>query len=274
MPYLELNNGCEMYYEEHGDAERTVMLIHGLGGCGLMWPPQIEALTGAGWRVVFGDWPSNGRSGPYEGECTIEMLADAFEQLAEHTGSFGRRLVVCGHSAGGVLAQLVYHNRPQSVSGLVLLQTSARFIDPQILPFVKLALPAYTGLVFHPALAGLAGRVMKAAAGVGGALLPADNPANIFAHIGELMYENERIAEETIAFASTDITALLPGIEVPTLIVASAFDQVIPLSRVREMHEGIPGSEMRVIDAVGHNAGLFFSKKVNAALLDFLSRNF
>lgn len=274
MSFLTLNNGNGIYYELHGDAERTVMMIHGLGGGGMFWEPHIEPLVSAGWRVLIADWPGNCRSGDTVTEFSLEMLAGAFEELAERTGVLGRPVVICGHSAGGVLAQMIYHHAPEKIAGLVLLQTSARFMDKRLLPVVNTVMPTYLSVAFSPAAMGAAAVAIEAARFCGGLVFGKTHPAIILADIGVYATRNKNIAAETAAFANVDLDDRLGDIRVPTLVVGSRVDQVVPLSRVRALHAGIPGAELQIIERFGHNAALFHAGETSAMMLDFLRHRF
>lgn len=51
---------------------------------------------------------------------------------------------------------------------------------------------------------------------------------------------------------SIDLRAVLPGIRVPTLVIAGGSDRVTPVPRVRALHDAIRGSAWLVIEGGGH----------------------
>ena len=67
-----------------------------------------------------------------------------------------------------------------------------------------------------------------------------------------------------------DSTPTLATIDVPTLIIHGADDQLIPLSEARAMQAAIEGSELVVIPEAGHLPNLEQIDLFSDAVLDFL----
>src|SRR5947209_7604661 len=58
-----------------------------------------------------------------------------------------------------------------------------------------------------------------------------------------------RVMSSLLAF---DARPWLAAIDAPTLVLAGAADQVVPLAHLRALHEAIPGASLAVIDGAGH----------------------
>jgi pimeloyl-ACP methyl ester carboxylesterase len=67
-----------------------------------------------------------------------------------------------------------------------------------------------------------------------------------------------------------DYTPLLREITVPTLIVVGSEDAFTPVSDAELMHRGIPGSQLLVMEGVGHMPNMERPAEFNSALLRFL----
>ena len=81
------------------------------------------------------------------------------------------------------------------------------------------------------------------------------------------------ICGSLLALASrTDTTASLSKILVPTLILVGDQDVLTPVSASEEMHQRIPGSEMRVIQNAAHLSNLENAKAFNGHMTEFLSK--
>ncbi len=80
------------------------MLLHGLPASGDTFGATFDALTRHG-QLVVPDLLGFGRSQNQEGEdFSLNAHLDALDAMAEELGLDARRLVVAGHSMGGLLA--------------------------------------------------------------------------------------------------------------------------------------------------------------------------
>lgn len=110
-------DGPVAYREWSGPADRTFVLVHGLGASHLSWVQVGRPLSGLG-RVVAIDLPGFGAS-PLAGRSARLMdqrrtLSRVLEALA--TGE----VVLCGSSLGGGISILQAAVEPSSLAGLVL----------------------------------------------------------------------------------------------------------------------------------------------------------
>jgi pimeloyl-ACP methyl ester carboxylesterase len=67
-----------------------------------------------------------------------------------------------------------------------------------------------------------------------------------------------------------DATALLPTIDVPTLIVVGEEDELTPPAHSRAMTAAIPSAAMTTIAAAGHLAPLEAPSAVSRVMAEFL----
>ncbi|AKU91877.1 alpha/beta fold hydrolase [Vulgatibacter incomptus] len=98
---------------------RTVLLLHGKNFSGAYWAPTIRALTARGFRVVAPDQIGFGKS------SKPDRYQFSFSQLALNTMSLldslqVQRVVVVGHSMGGMLASRIAIDHPERTEQLVL----------------------------------------------------------------------------------------------------------------------------------------------------------
>jgi pimeloyl-ACP methyl ester carboxylesterase len=98
---------------------QTAVLMHGKNFCGATWESTIDALARAGYRVVVPD---------QVGFCTSSKPASyqySFHQLAANTMELLKKagvgkVVLVGHSTGGMLATRFALMYPQAVTHLVM----------------------------------------------------------------------------------------------------------------------------------------------------------
>ena len=72
------------------------------------------------------------------------------------------------------------------------------------------------------------------------------------------------------SFAETDLRAVLPTIDVPTLVLHGEADTRSPLSVGRALHAAIPGAELAVLAGIGHVSNVQAPQAFNAAVRRFL----
>jgi len=98
---------------------RTVVLLHGKNFCAGTWENTIRALTQAGYRVIAPDQVGFCKSSKPAGyQYSFQQLAANTHALLEHLGV--RRVILLGHSTGGMLAARYVLLYPQQVEQLVL----------------------------------------------------------------------------------------------------------------------------------------------------------
>jgi pimeloyl-[acyl-carrier protein] methyl ester esterase len=101
MAYLERDGG-QVYYEDHGSGERTVLLLHGWGMSLRVWDAVLLALLKAGYRVVLMDHRGCGGSDKDFADMSIPAIAGDVVALVEALGL--ERVTLNGWSLGGAVA--------------------------------------------------------------------------------------------------------------------------------------------------------------------------
>lgn len=97
----------------------TVVLVHGLGEHSGRYAHVIEALNRAGWSVVAYDQRGHGRSpGPRGVLPRTDALLEDLAQVIDETNA--KRLVLLGHSMGGLVAARFVADNRRNVDALVL----------------------------------------------------------------------------------------------------------------------------------------------------------
>jgi pimeloyl-ACP methyl ester carboxylesterase len=98
---------------------RTVVLLHGKNFCAATWKGSIDALTGAGYRVVAPDQIGFCKSSkPEHYQYTFQQLAANTHGLLESIGV--KNATIMGHSTGGMLAVRYGLLYPDQTEQLVL----------------------------------------------------------------------------------------------------------------------------------------------------------
>jgi 3-oxoadipate enol-lactonase len=243
------------------EAADGVLLIHAFPVDARMWDEQIEPIRAAGWEVTAPSLPGFGGTEPVGPVMSMGAAADRCVQALDAAGI--ERAVVCGLSMGGYAAFELWRLARQRVAGLVLANTRSGADTEQ----------------GADARRALAARLRAE----GNRFLVEEPPPLLAAPLGEGRWPQVRelIAEqpaESIAAAAEgmaerpDSTPDLGTIDVPTLVIASAGDTLIPADVTLEMVDHIPGAESVTLAGAGHLSNLEAPGEFQAALGAFLKR--
>ncbi|MEX1047725.1 MAG: alpha/beta fold hydrolase [Actinomycetota bacterium] len=234
-----------------------LVLIHAFPVDARMWQSQL----GLGVPLIAPNMPGFGGSPPAGEVMTME--SGARRCIEEMDAAAINRAVVCGLSLGGYVAFELLRQHRHRIAGLVLANTRAEEDDE----------PG------KERRRRLAARLLEE----GSAFLVADPPPLLSEGAPAELWEEVRgkIADqppEVIAAASLgmagrpDSRADLHGIEVPTLVVTSTGDTLIPSAVSAPMAEAIPGAHLEVLEDAGHLSNLEAPEEFNRVLRVHLKR--
>ena len=96
----------------------TILLLHGKNFFGAYWKQTIQFLTEKGYRVIVPDQIGFGKSSKPELQYSFHQLAQNTKQLLDSLGI--NKVVVVGHSMGGMLATRFALMYPETTEKLVL----------------------------------------------------------------------------------------------------------------------------------------------------------
>lgn len=167
--------------------------------------------------------------------------------------------VFWGMSGGGWLGQLYARRHPTALAGLILESTCpcfrTRLADPACLisPFhpswrAALAAADLIDPTSHDAVGDARDTEWVDVDGVGAVFRRRNGPALLVSPMA-LSREMRRIMP---ALWSFDATPWLAELAVPTLVIGTTADPVVPLERSRALHEAIAGSSFAIIEGGGH----------------------
>jgi pimeloyl-ACP methyl ester carboxylesterase len=236
-----------------------LLLLHAFPLDASMWAPQASAFGEV--TVVAPDLPGFGASRPVPDVLRMEDVAEAGIVALDEAGV--ERAVVLGLSMGGYGALALWDRHPDRVAGLVLANTRAGADDE-------------AGRERRRALAD---RLRSEGSGFLVAspppLLSGAAPPELWEQVRAIIGGQEAgaIAAASLGMAErADYTARLGEIAVPTLVVTSSADTLIPPGLTTPMAEAIPGATLEVIDGAGHLSNLEAPEAFNAAVQAHLGR--
>lgn len=237
-----------------------LLLVHGHPLDASMWEPQVSALRDR-VAVVAPHMPGFGGTEPAGDMMTMAASARRCVEALDEVGL--DRAVVCGISMGGYIGFELWRSARDRVAGFVLANTRPGADDE-------------AGAERRRALAA------RLRAEGNGFLV--DQPPPLLSDSASLeLWERvrgiiaaqpaEAIAAAALGMAERpDSTPDLPGIDVPTLVVTSTGDTLIPPEATTPMAGAIPEARLEVLQGAGHLSNLERSEEFSRLLDTHLSR--
>ncbi len=216
----------------------TLMLLHGLAATGpLNWFTAFSELAER-YHVVAVDHRGHGQ-GIRTRWFRLRDCADDVVAVADALGV--REFIAVGYSMGGPIAKLCWSRHPERVRGLVLCAT-ARHFTPQYPILTRALLPgAVVGARLAPKLV-LRQIIESMVRDIGGA------KARDFVRREMSGSDPAALAQATraiIRFSSRDWAS---SIAVPTAVIVTTRDNVVPTRRQYRLAAAIPGARQFEVD--------------------------
>lgn len=222
----------------------TLVLIPGLACTPRLYEPQIEALSGD-WNIIVAD---HTQDDSLRG-IAARLLSEAPERFS-----------LAGLSMGGYIALEVMRQAPERVQRLALLDTSARPDTPE-------------GRQDRERLVALAeaGRFEDIHSRLWPRLVHPNHQSD--EGLQDVVFRMMRqtgtdayIRQQRAIMARPDSRPMLPGIEIPTLVLVGEGDAITPPDIAREMAEMIEWASLVVVPEAGHLSTLEQAGRVAQAL--------
>jgi 3-oxoadipate enol-lactonase len=180
-----------------------------------------------------------------KGSFRLEDCADDVAAIADILGI--NTFIPVGYSMGGTIAQLIWQRHESRVRGLVLCSTAPHFTTSRE---ERLGFLGLTGLAALSRLTPTQTRdwlteqiyLQRKSEGV-----------EPWAIAQMATHDWRHILEAGSAIGNFNSLDWLPGVDVPTSVVLTTQDTVVPLERQQRLIESIPGAQSFEVGA-GHNA--------------------
>jgi len=239
----------------------TIVLLHAVGCTGLLtWYPAIRPLSER-FRVVTLDQRWHGR-GIQSDEFSLRDCADDVAALVEVL-DLGP-VLVAGYSMGSIIAQRVWRQHPEITAGLILCATTDRFRA------------TVAERMFHQglevAMVGARGvsrsrTAVRASRSAASALDIASSDIHDWALAQMRSTSPWAVGQAVAALGRHHSSPWLSRIDVPTAVVVTCDDKVIPARRQLALARRIPGATIHDIDA-GHASCVLEAETFVPALVE------
>jgi 3-oxoadipate enol-lactonase len=270
MPYVKAKDGVDIYYEVSGRG--TPLLFLSETACdGAVWNLyQVQEFT-RDHRVVILDYRGTGLSSKPAIKYSTELFADDAATVLDHLGL--EEAVVCGHSMGGRVAQLLALDHPRKVSKLILASSGAAHPGDRGIPLriakemVEMGYEKY---------------VRQHTIVVGWTEIYARNHMNLIEKYLQVRMANlcpvEFYFRHVLARQEHDTSGRLKDITVPTLIFVGDDDHFVVSDMSHRsgadiLANGISNSKLVVLPGERHSYFYTEPEKVHGMIREFLKES-
>ncbi len=249
-----------LYIERRGGGPDLV-LLHGWGLHGGLWGPVIEPLADA-FTLHILDLPGHGRSGPCEGDYTLENLAECIAaEVPEHAHWLG-------WSLGGRIALAAANNH--AIDKLVLVGTTPCFIRRDDWPH---AVEAEVLEGFARSLAEDYRATLKRFLAVQSQ--GSERGREELRALRDALFDHGEPSAAALAgglaiLRDADLRSLLPTIQQPTLWLHGERDTLAPIGAAKWGAAAMPNARLEAIPGAGHAPFISHPEAFVAAVKGFL----
>ena len=277
--------------EEYGAADRgTIMLIMGLGTQLIAWPMDfVHALTAAGYRVIRYDNRDVGLSTkfasfgspdvasvvlrrmlrlPIKAPYTLHDMAQDVVGLMDALRI--DRAHIVGASMGGMIAQILAARYARRVLSLTTIMSSAG----APLPWDSTAAARRALLAKAPPnatpeeLIEMRVRTYRVICGPK-LVMPEQMLREMARRTVERCADRSGSRRQMAATQATgSLKTYLRDIQVPTLIIHGLADPLIAARRAHQLHRGIRGSKLLLLEGMGHNLPHKYTPQMVRAIIE------
>lgn len=251
--FVPVSDGGRIHAVERGEG-RPIVLVHGITLSVATWAPQLRQLSRR-HRVIAVSLRGHGQSSAGDDGYAFERLAD---DLLEVLAALDvRGAVVCGHSMGGMITQLLAVHRPEELR---------RHVDRLVLVATSPGPVAYGPFV--ATLSAAAGRALRRAERRGAGLFPSDDigvwatrlafgarPSPADVELTRSMCDTmppRALSGLLPALIEFDVRDRLATIGLPTQVVVGSRDLLTPPRTARAIVSRVHGATLTVLPACGH----------------------
>lgn len=259
MDWIEVN-GTALRYELTGSADRTLVLVHEMGGTLESWDGVLPALSNT-WRVLRYDVRGAGMSEKISAPVTFDTMADDLAALLDALG-IHTPVALAGCAVGAGIALRFTTRFPHRVAALVAMAPATA-----VAPERRAATETRAAAI---AAKGPRGVIEDSFAASYPLELRTDQNAYHRFRARWLGNDPESYAAIYRMLITAGIEADFPRITTPTLLIAGTHDRLRPPPLVQTVAQRIPGARFKELDT-GHFMAVQTPAPVAAAIVDFLA---
>jgi len=245
----------------HSEGEgEPLLLLHPLVVDRRVWDGIAAELPG--FRVLTYDFPGHGETPPPSRPTSIEEHAEQLAAMLDAEGLSG--VHVAGVSLGGLVAQVLAATRPDLVASLAIVDAVATYPEPVRQQWRDRQVSAREQGMEHLVEPTLALWFTASAREQG-------HPAVEQVRRAVLEMDPEGYARTCESLETVDLTALVPSISAPTLVVCGEDDAPPFTEAAADLAARLPGATIVWLAPARHAGVLEQPGQFRTALLEFLT---
>ena len=266
---LDAFDGGSIYVVENGHGP-PIVLSHGVTNSIRTWVHQLESLPRAGFRTIAYDHRGHGQSRLGSAGHSVENLALDMRTVLEELDLRGA--VVVGHSMGGGALQAFVTQFPEiaaeRVAGIVLLSTFATTPLGSHSTRTKRRIEALTNHAPDMSWMWNSPNLGLLVARLGFGRDPQPSHVELVRQMLAACPPQTRL-EAPRALIGFDLTADLPNVRIPTLVVVGTADFLTPPAQARLITKLIPDARLEIFPGGGHMLMLERTEELDRLIVDF-----
>ncbi len=237
-----------LYYERHGPQNRSdaaVVLLHGWGLHGGIWAQTVPALA-EHFSVTVPDLPGHGRSRGLPEFNTLEALAGEAAAVLDGPATW------VGWSLGALVALTAARHYPRSVTKLVLVGATPRFVQAPDWPCAMApATLEQFAVELESDYRGTLQRFLSLQIGDGfdARVVLRDLRSTLYRY-GEP--ETAALRSGLRLLKETDLRRCLHAISVPTRVIHGERDKLVPVEAGKYLATQLSAARFEIIESAGH----------------------
>jgi 3-oxoadipate enol-lactonase len=263
MPHVRIDDLLDMHYEldDYTDpwtTPDTILLVHGVADTSRAWFAWVPQL-GRQFRVFRPDLRGFGQSSvpPPKYQWSLSGFAKDLKALLDHLQIPAVHIV--GQRIGGSVVMQFAHDYPERVKSLVVIGGPATLAQSALNP------GSWLEQVQREGVESWARKTM-------GARLGEVSPAMREWWIKEMGKTAQSVMEGIFRYVATmDITALLPQISTPTLVISSDRGALAAVETVRSWQTQIPNSRLLILPSTAYHLAAALPEECAQATMRFIA---
>ena len=260
LKYLSYRQG-QIAYRETGTGQ-TLFFLHGMNGNSKSWENLFYSLSSS-FRVIAWDAPSFGGSDVFGDN--IEEYKNAAKALIETLKL--KKIILIGHSMGGLIASQLAYDNDVSVSGLILSSTHLGFGCKKGKPLME----RYSNRLktFSAKLSDIDYAMERAQRNT-----PEGTSETVIKFLANVALDirKESIRDGGRMSQETDNTNICKDLKVPVLILSGGKDTVISTEMHASLIAALPRAHKVVFPKAGHASFAEYPDQFNYQVTEFAKK--